>query len=77
MNETTINIIYSTIFGICVGTLLFFVDNFSRKIILPTNMVLHIDSGDINFIFIAYYLFIIFFIFHTVSYFLHKNSFLT
>jgi hypothetical protein len=77
MNETTINMIYSTIFGICVGTLLFFVDHFTRKIILPRNIVLQLESGPMNLIFIVYYLFIIFFIFHTIFYFLHKNPFLT
>jgi len=76
MNESSRIIIYSTIFGICVGTLLFFVDNFSRKIIFPAiNIVIPID-GNINIIFLIYYIFIIYFIFNTVDYFL-KHSFLT
>ena len=76
MNESSRIIIYSTIFGICVGTLLFFVDNFSRKIIFPViNIVIPIDIN-INLIFLIYYVFIILVIFHTVDYFL-QHPFLT
>ena len=75
MNESSKNIIYSTIFGICVGIILYFANVISLRLVIPVINIV-IPDGNINMILIIYYSFVIFCIFHTVDYFL-QHSFLT
>jgi hypothetical protein len=75
MNESYKNIIYSTIFGICVGILLYFANMFSVNFVIPVINIV-IPDVNIDMILFFYYSFVIFCIFHTVDYFL-QHSFLT